>query len=101
MIYEGDPYGGLTANAGVGDLRLVPKIAIVRSGTLDQHFMLGVAIPVTFPTGNDEALRGAGGIGIGPSLLFAAHLGKLGLGFAAVIPLIRRSSATDGAVPPT
>src|SRR6188508_999345 len=30
IIYEGDPYGGLAASAGVGDLRFVPKIAILR-----------------------------------------------------------------------
>jgi hypothetical protein len=89
MIYEGDPYTGLAASAGIGDLRFVPKIAIVRSGTLDSHFMLGIAIPVTFPTGNDLALRGAGGIGLGPSLLFAAHVGGLGLGERCAHPARR------------
>ena len=44
LVYDGDPYGGLSAGAGVGDLRLVPKLAIVRSGTLEQHFMLGLAV---------------------------------------------------------
>ncbi|HEY5922451.1 MAG TPA: OmpA family protein [Kofleriaceae bacterium] len=81
IIYEGDAYGGLVANAGVGDLRFVPKVALLRSGTLEQHFMLALALPITFPTGDDEALRGAGGFTLGPSVLFAAHLGGLGLGF--------------------
>src|SRR5689334_9078744 len=38
LVYDGDPYGGLQAGAGVGDLRFVPKLAIVRSGSLEQHF---------------------------------------------------------------
>jgi len=80
-VYDGDAYGGLQANPGVGDLRFVPKVAIVRSGTLEQHFMLGFMLPISFPTGNDAEFRGNGGFMIGPSLLFAAHLGKLGLGF--------------------
>ncbi len=81
LIYDGDPYGALAAGAGLGDLRFVPKFAIVRSGTLDQHVMLGAALPVSFPTGNDEELRGTGGFTVTPQLLFAAHLGGLGLGF--------------------
>jgi OmpA-OmpF porin, OOP family len=81
MIYEGDPYGGLAAGPGVGDLRLVPKFALLRTGTLKQHVMLGVALPITFPTGSDIELRGAGGFTLGAALLFAAHVSKLGLGF--------------------
>lgn len=80
LVYDGDPYGALSASAGVGDLRFVPKLALVRSGSLEQHVMLGFALPISFPTGNDEALRGAGGFTIGPQLLFAAHLGSFGLG---------------------
>lgn len=80
LVYDGDPYGTLDASAGLGDLRFVPKIAILRSGTLDRHFLLGVALPVSVPTGDDDALRGAGGVAVGAQLLFAGHLGKLGLG---------------------
>ncbi len=80
MIYDGDPYGGLAAGAGLGDLRLVPKFALLRTGSLDQHILLGLAVPITFPTGNDEEFRGAGGFTLGGSLLFAAHIRSLGLG---------------------
>jgi OOP family OmpA-OmpF porin len=80
LVYEGDPYGTLDANGGLGDLRFVPKIALLRRGSLERHFLLGLAVPVTFPTGNDDALRGAGGVTLGPELLVAGHLGKLGLG---------------------
>src|SRR4051812_16218232 len=34
LIYDGDPYNGLVANAGVGDLRFMPKVALVRAGSL-------------------------------------------------------------------
>lgn len=81
LVYDGDPYGGLAADGGLGDLRFVPKIAIVRTGSLDNHFLLGLALPVSFPTGDSEALRGAGGVTVGAQLLLAGHLGRLGLGF--------------------
>jgi outer membrane protein OmpA-like peptidoglycan-associated protein len=85
FIYEGDTVAvagnTLAANAGIGDLRFVPKIAILRRGSLDQHVELGFALPMSFPTGNDDALRGAGGFTIEPELLFSTHLSKLGLGF--------------------
>jgi outer membrane protein OmpA-like peptidoglycan-associated protein len=80
LVYEGDRFGALAANAGFGDLRLVPKIALIRRGTLDRHFLLGLALPVSLPTGDDNALRGAGGVTLGAQLLVAGHLDKLGLG---------------------
>jgi len=80
LLYDGDPYGTLAASGGLGDLRFVPKIALLRRGSLDQHFLLGLAIPVSLPTGDDNALRGAGGVTVGAQLLIAGHLGKLGLG---------------------
>jgi outer membrane protein OmpA-like peptidoglycan-associated protein len=80
LVYSGDPLGGLEAGAGLGDLRFVPKIALLRSGSLDHHFMLGLAIPLSLPTGSDEALRGAGGVTLGGKLLLAGHIGRFGLG---------------------
>ncbi|HET9626161.1 MAG TPA: OmpA family protein [Kofleriaceae bacterium] len=85
LVYDGDLYTAgtarLDANAGLGDLRLVPKIALLRKGNLDRHVMLSIAAPLTLPTGDDEAVRGAGGVTVQPELLFAFHTGKLGLGF--------------------
>jgi outer membrane protein OmpA-like peptidoglycan-associated protein len=84
-VYDGDTYvagtARLDASPGIGDLRLVPKFALLRRGGLRQHVLLGLAVPVSFPTGDDEAARGAGGFGVQPELLFAFHTGKLGLGF--------------------
>jgi outer membrane protein OmpA-like peptidoglycan-associated protein len=85
FIYKGDAYpiGGATlaANAGAGDLRFVPKLALVRTGSLERHVELALAVPISFPTGDGLALRGDDGITIGPELLFAFHSGRLGLGF--------------------
>ncbi|HMG52027.1 MAG TPA: transporter [Kofleriaceae bacterium] len=87
LVYDGDAYAAgaarLDASAGLGDLRLVPKFALLRRGDLQQHVLLGLAVPLSLPTGDDEAARGAGGVGIQPELLFAFHTGKLGLGFDA------------------
>ena len=87
LVYDGDLYAAgtarLDANAGVGDLRVVPKFALVRRGTVQRHVLLSIAVPISLPTGNDEAARGAGGVGVQPELLFAFHDGRLGLGFDA------------------
>jgi outer membrane protein OmpA-like peptidoglycan-associated protein len=87
LVYDGDLYTAgaarLDANAGVGDLRLVPKFALLRRGDLDRHVLLSLAVPVSLPTGDDEHVRGANAVGVNPELLFAFHTGKLGLGFDA------------------
>jgi len=80
LIYDGDPYGALNATGGVGDLRFLPKVAIVRAGGLENHVVLSLAMPISLPTGDDLALRGAGGVTLTPELLFGAYVGPLGLG---------------------
>jgi outer membrane protein OmpA-like peptidoglycan-associated protein len=81
--YEGDDYptGGtnLSASAGPGDLRLVPKLVLLRTGSAARHTVLSLAVPTTLPTGDDEALRGAGGVTVEPRLLLAFHLDQLGV----------------------
>src|SRR5688500_2915618 len=81
LYYDGDPFaygaGTLEASAGIGDLRFVPKVQLLSTGDLAQHFLLGFALPLSFPTGDEEALRGSGGVAVHPRLLFAAHLGKI------------------------
>jgi len=87
LVYSGDAFTAgtarLAADPGIGDLRVVPKFALLRRGTLAQHVLLGIAVPISFPTGDDEAVRGAGGFAVGPELLFAFHHGGLGLGVDA------------------
>ena len=47
LIYDGDPYAAgaatLNANGGLGDLRFLPKVALIRRGTLERHVLLGLA----------------------------------------------------------
>ncbi len=72
-LYLGDPLslGGqtLSADAGLGDLRLDHKVAWwLRARPLDLY--LGGDLLLTFPTGDAAALRGAGGVTLEPRFLF-------------------------------
>jgi OOP family OmpA-OmpF porin len=84
VIYRGDDYAQagamLSADTGVGDVRLMPKAVLVRTGDALRHFLLGLAVPVTLPTGDDEALRGAGGATVEPRLMAGLYGERLGLG---------------------
>jgi outer membrane protein OmpA-like peptidoglycan-associated protein len=87
VVYDGDDYaaGGtmLSADGGVGDLRIVPKVVLLRSGSAASHVLVGFSVPTTLPTGDDEALRGAGGVTAEPRLTAALHGERLGFGVAA------------------
>jgi OmpA-OmpF porin, OOP family len=68
VIYEGDSSAaGAVASRGVGDLRLVPKLAFTSRGAV--NFAIGVAAPVSLPTGSPENLRGDGAVTVNPELL--------------------------------
>jgi len=69
-LYTGDSVGGLSAGGGVGDLRLDPKFAWWVGRSRAVQIYLGGDLPITFPTGSDEAMRGAGGVTIEPRFLF-------------------------------
>ena len=77
LVYRGGVVGvggaALAAAAGVGDVRLVPKLQLFRSGGEARGFVLGVAAPVTLPTGQESALRGAGVVTVEPRLLALAY----------------------------
>jgi outer membrane protein OmpA-like peptidoglycan-associated protein len=60
----------LATDPGVGDLRLVPKMAW-QFGATRLNYGIGFMIPVGFPTGDENALRGAGGFTLDPTLLAA------------------------------
>lgn len=51
--------------AGLGDLRLVPKVTLLDTGT----FRLGLAATITLPTGSGEALMGSSSFGARPRVL--------------------------------
>jgi len=71
-VYSGDDSVAagsdiLTAGEGIGDLRLVTKFRLLRS----ESFGVGLALPITFPTGDDQELRGAGDFTLEPRLLLS------------------------------
>ncbi|ABS25774.1 OmpA/MotB domain protein [Anaeromyxobacter sp. Fw109-5] len=81
-LYEGDPLlmnGRLvTADSGIGDLRLVPKLALGTVGGR-ARYAIGLAVPITLPTGNERELRGDGVVTAEPKLLLGMRGGRLGV----------------------
>ena len=58
----------LSTNTGIGDIRLVPKMAWY-FGRPRLNYGIGFMTPLYFPSGDENALRGAGGFTIDPVLL--------------------------------
>jgi outer membrane protein OmpA-like peptidoglycan-associated protein len=77
LIYSGDAITSngttLEAAAGVGDVRLVPKVGLGWVGDVKGGFAFGLAVPVSLPTGRASALRGAGAVTVEPRLLGLAY----------------------------
>jgi outer membrane protein OmpA-like peptidoglycan-associated protein len=80
LVHDGEPgvVGGeaFAAEAGVGDLRVVPKLSLVRT----RSFGAGVALPIRLPTGDDLALRGSPDLTLEPKLLLSFGAGRLAFG---------------------
>ncbi|OJH42141.1 hypothetical protein BON30_02685 [Cystobacter ferrugineus] len=53
------------AGAGLGDVRLVPKLNLVSS----ENFGLGLVVPVLLPSAGGEAFRGGAGVSARPQLI--------------------------------
>ena len=68
---------GLTG-AAAGDLRVIPKIRFL--DPVERGFGLGLALPVTMPTGNQDKYSGLQTVSFAPTLLLTGHLGKVRLG---------------------
>ena len=72
-------WGGEVSGAAMGDLRVQPKIRFV--DPVKRGFGLGLALPVSLPTGNQERYVGLSTVAIDPTLLVTGHLGdKVRLG---------------------
>jgi outer membrane protein OmpA-like peptidoglycan-associated protein len=73
-VYRGDAIiisqQSIRADAGLGDIRLINKFAWWLGGTPSLNYYLGFDVPVIFPTGDSLALRGSGGFGLHPRMLF-------------------------------
>jgi outer membrane protein OmpA-like peptidoglycan-associated protein len=78
-VYAGDDLalGGqtLSAEPGIGDVRLVPKVLLV--GTYRSPTVLSLAMPVTLPSGDEEAMRGAGEASVEPKVLLTVRGGSV------------------------
>jgi outer membrane protein OmpA-like peptidoglycan-associated protein len=97
LYYEGDASAApLIAGRGLGDLRFVPKVSIVRGGDAKVGWVLGAALPVTFPTGGDLELRGASGVTVEPRLLFGLYPGRLAIVANAGFRFRRHASFSPG-----
>jgi OOP family OmpA-OmpF porin len=80
LYYQGDASAApLLASRGIGDLRLVPKVVFLRRGDAALGWALGAALPVTFPTGDDQAFRGSSGVTVEPRLLLGLYAGRLAI----------------------
>ncbi len=81
-VYDGDPFamqGGLVqAGVGVGDVRVVPKLALATAGK-GARYAIGFAVPVSLPTGSSEELRGDGVVTAEPKLLLGMRGRRFGV----------------------
>jgi len=59
----------LNAGGGLGDIRVIPKFGFIDRGTESFHWSLGAMLPISLPTGNGNALRGAEAVTLEPRLL--------------------------------
>jgi outer membrane protein OmpA-like peptidoglycan-associated protein len=97
LYYQGDASAApLIASRGLGDLRFVPKVSIARGGDASVGWVLGAAAYVTFPTGDDLALRGAAGVTVEPRLLFGLYPGRLAIVANAGFLFRRNESYSPG-----
>ena len=73
LVYDGEEASvdgdALASAAGIGDIRIVPKVSFYRSGDEMTGWVFGLAVPVSLPTGDAEALRGSGGVTVEPRFL--------------------------------
>jgi outer membrane protein OmpA-like peptidoglycan-associated protein len=80
-LYDGDALviDGRLVQAGpvIGDLRLVPKLALATTGTRTR-WAIGLALPTTLPTGDAEELRGDGVVTVEPKLLLGVKSRRFG-----------------------
>ncbi|MBX2797592.1 MAG: OmpA family protein [Myxococcales bacterium] len=81
-LYSGDrfeqPQFAYQAVAGVGDVRITPKLALVGKAR-DNGGRVGLVVPVTLPSGNPLALRGSGGLSVTPTLLVGGRSDALSI----------------------
>ena len=73
-----ESWGGDFGGAAMGDLRIHPKIRFV--DPVKRGFGLGLALPVTLPTGDQQQYVGLRTVAFDPTLLITGYFGKVRLG---------------------
>ena len=81
LAVGGDGYSGWSdafSGSAVGDLRLLPKVRFLDPDK--KGIGLGLALPLTFPTGDSDSYVGRRTVSFSPTLLVTGHVGMLRLG---------------------
>jgi len=73
-----EAWGTELSGSAAGDLRVIPKVRFL--DPVERGFGLGLALPVTMPTGNQDKYSGLQTVSFAPTLLLTGHLGKVRLG---------------------
>jgi outer membrane protein OmpA-like peptidoglycan-associated protein len=79
LVYSGDADAPFEGGAGIGDVRVVPRVTVWRGGSAARHAALGLMLPVSIPTGDETELRGAGGVTVEPRAMVLLQGESLGL----------------------
>ena len=81
LVVAGDglaAWGTNVSGAAAGDLRVIPKVRFVDPDK--KGFGLGLALPLTLPSGNQVKYAGLHTVSIAPTLLLTGHVGKVRIG---------------------
>ncbi len=73
-----EAWGGSIKATTMGDIRLVPKIRFLDPG--DEGFGLGLALPLSFPSGNHTQYVGLRTVSFSPTVVLTGHVGKFRFG---------------------
>ncbi len=73
-----EAWGGPVSGTTLGDLRIMPKVRFLDPDKLG--FGLGLALPVTLPTGDETRYLGRKTVAFSPALLVTGHVGLFRIG---------------------
>ena len=81
LVVAGDglaAWGTTVSGAAAGDLRVIPKVRFMDPDK--KGFGLGLALPLTLPSGNQDKYVGLQTVSFAPTLLLTGHVGKVRIG---------------------
>ncbi len=86
-------WGGAVSGSAMGDIRLVPKIRFLDPG--DEGFGLGLALPLSLPSGNEEKYLGLSTVAFCPAVLLTGHVGAFRFGGNLGVRLTKKEEVDD------